>query len=103
MMPPLRCRRRRRSTYAIRPAQRLATQRQPRHAAAARAAAAEAASLFHLSRRAGGGDAAAGRLHNPEFTLLEWYRPDYDHRQLMTEVAELVTHLLENRVPLGAA
>jgi lysyl-tRNA synthetase class 2 len=31
-----------------------------------------------------------GRLHNPEFSLLEWYRPDYDHHRLMDEVAALV-------------
>ncbi|NOX08371.1 MAG: EF-P lysine aminoacylase GenX [Gammaproteobacteria bacterium] len=31
-----------------------------------------------------------GRLHNPEFTLLEWYRVGYDHLRLMDEVAELV-------------
>lgn len=27
-----------------------------------------------------------GKLHNPEFTLLEWYQPDYDHHQLMREL-----------------
>ena len=30
-----------------------------------------------------------GRHHNPEFSLLEWYRPGWDHWRLMGEVAEL--------------
>lgn len=36
----------------------------------------------------------AGRRHNPEFTLLEWYRPGYDHHALMDEVAALAAPLL---------
>lgn len=32
----------------------------------------------------------AGRSHNPEFTLLEWYRIGLDHHRLMTECTELV-------------
>lgn len=35
-----------------------------------------------------------GRFHNPEFTLLEWYRLDFDHFQLMNEVADLLMELL---------
>ena len=36
----------------------------------------------------------SGRLHNSEFTLLEWYRLGFDDRQLMQEVAELVDDVL---------
>ena len=36
-----------------------------------------------------------GRLHNPEFSMLEWYRLDYDHHHLMDEVDELLQYLFE--------
>jgi lysyl-tRNA synthetase class 2 len=39
--------------------------------------------------------AEQGRLHNPEFSLLEWYRPGWDYRQLLAEVAELLAGLLD--------
>ena len=35
-------------------------------------------------------DGEHGARHNPEFTLLEWYRPDFDLPALMDEVAALL-------------
>jgi elongation factor P--(R)-beta-lysine ligase len=39
-------------------------------------------------------DAERGRWHNPEFTLVEWYRLGFDDAALMTEVETLIGHLL---------
>lgn len=37
----------------------------------------------------------SGRHHNPEFTMLEWYRPHYDMYRLMNEVDDLLQQILE--------
>lgn len=51
-------------------------------------------------------DGESGRWHNPEFTLLEWYRLGLDERQLAGEVCALVHRLVDvaasgTRPPLG--
>lgn len=35
-----------------------------------------------------------GRWHNPEFTMLEWYRPGFDHHALMDEMDALLQAVL---------
>ncbi|WP_223212091.1 EF-P lysine aminoacylase EpmA [Thiolapillus brandeum] len=45
-------------------------------------------------------DGEYGPRHNPEFSLLEWYRPGFDHHALMGEVAELVIEVLQMDLPI---
>ncbi|MGR2768592.1 MULTISPECIES: elongation factor P--(R)-beta-lysine ligase [Photobacterium] len=37
----------------------------------------------------------SGRYHNPEFTMLEWYRPGFDHHTLMDEMDDLLQMVLQ--------
>jgi elongation factor P--(R)-beta-lysine ligase len=45
----------------------------------------------------------AGRYHNPEFSLLEWYRLDFDHFKLMDEIDALLTEVFDGMLAYAPA
>jgi len=45
-------------------------------------------------------DREYGRRHNPEFTLLEWYRTGFDHIDLMEDVERLLRRVLADILPI---
>ncbi len=56
--------------------------------------AAGAGDIFQLCKVFRSGE--HGRLHNPEFTMLEWYRVGWDSEQLMEEVDAIIRHLAQS-------
>jgi lysyl-tRNA synthetase class 2 len=56
--------------------------------------AAGSGSIFQICKAFRNGE--AGRFHNPEFTILEWYRVGFTLPELMDEIANLISLLLNN-------
>jgi elongation factor P--(R)-beta-lysine ligase len=54
--------------------------------------AAESGSIYQINKAFRNEE--SGRYHNPEFTMLEWYRVGFDHHQLMNEMSELLQLVL---------
>ena len=58
--------------------------------------AAGSGSIFQICKAFRNGE--SGSLHNPEFTILEWYKIDFSLNELMDEVAELLFQLLDKQI-----
>lgn len=58
--------------------------------------AAGSGSIFQICKAFRNGE--SGRFHNPEFTMLEWYRVGFNLHELMDEVVSLLTFVLAGKL-----
>jgi lysyl-tRNA synthetase class 2 len=63
--------------------------------------AAGSGSIYQICKAFRNGE--SGRFHNPEFTLLEWYRVGFNLTRLMDDCEELIYRLFQGRRPLYQA